>query len=355
MNGPSRDAPPAHRASWTLAAALAGTLLCSACANVSASARPIDAWIPPQEVLATPAAPEMTATPSAPGKAVPPEPLSEVEAPPVAQLPPAPEARPPPTLKDPALASAFSAFRIHAQKERAGAKKGSALTPGQQENWSVLLFALDEYLRRPAWHTEQDEVVAARASLERELSRDARAFGDFPGGLAEAVMARLTSMAVRLAEFKRLAGDDEGNDGPELFAWPVDPVRVTSFFGRRRHPITRRMKQHRGIDLAARKGQPVLTAGAGVVVKAGRNSSHGLQVTLQHGSGLQTRYSHLSEILVDVGMRLDEGEVLGLAGRTGRATGVHLHFEVWSDDTALDPLDYLREQPEPDGAEANQS
>lgn len=250
-------------------------------------------------------------------------------------------ARPPLPPSDPELAAAFLRYALRAQKERGERKRGSGLPGSQKENWEALLESFDGYLGRPAKLTEEADLLRARAALEFELSRDARFYGDFPAELAEAVMARLTTLGVRLAEVNRLG---EENDG--LFAWPVDPVHITSLFGNRRHPITRRVKPHRGLDLAARKGQEVFAAAGGTVVKAGKNSSHGLQVTIQHPSGLQTRYSHLSQVLVEVGTRLEAGEVLGLAGRTGRATGVHLHFEVWDQDVALDPLDHLRELPE---------
>lgn len=249
--------------------------------------------------------------------------------------------------KDVQLSAGFLRFATRAEKERAPAQRGSVLPRGHHENWKALLEDLDAYLARPVPETTVTDLRRARRLTESELSHDAHLFGDFPASLADGVIERLALMDVRVAELKRLAEAQSAAVDDGLFAWPVTPVKITSLFGSRRHPITRRVKPHRGVDLDAKKGQPVFAAARGVVVKAGSKGGHGLQVTVEHPSGLTTRYSHLSRVLVKVGMELGEGEVLGLAGRTGKATGVHLHFEVWRDRRALDPLEFLREIPDP--------
>ena len=130
--------------------------------------------------------------------------------------------------------------------------------------------------------------------------------------------------------------------GPR-FQWPLDEVRVTSGFGRRFHPIAHRNKMHSGIDIAAERNQPVMAAGQGIVVRAGWMQGYGYEVTVDHGNGRMTRYSHLARTLVLEGTQVVKGMPLGLAGRTGTATGVHLHFEYWKDDVARDPLrDFAR-------------
>jgi murein DD-endopeptidase MepM/ murein hydrolase activator NlpD len=95
---------------------------------------------------------------------------------------------------------------------------------------------------------------------------------------------------------------------------------------------------HSGVDLVAERNQPVLAAGAGIVVRAGWMHGYGYEVTIDHGDGRMTRYSHLARTLVLEGTQVVKGMPLGLAGRTGTATGVHLHFEYWKDDVARDPL-----------------
>jgi murein DD-endopeptidase MepM/ murein hydrolase activator NlpD len=95
---------------------------------------------------------------------------------------------------------------------------------------------------------------------------------------------------------------------------------------------------HSGIDLAAERNQPVVAAGAGIVVRAGWMKGFGYEVTVDHGNGRMTRYGHLARTLVLEGTQVVKGMPLGLAGRTGTATGVHLHFEYWKDEVARDPL-----------------
>ncbi len=129
---------------------------------------------------------------------------------------------------------------------------------------------------------------------------------------------------------------------PPSFSWPLTPVSVTSHFGERAHPIMGQVRDHLGVDLAAKRGQAIFSAAPGVVLRAGWNGSHGYQVEVQHAAQILTRYSHLSRVLVRPGTILERGDVLGLAGDTGMATGVHLHFELWKDGQPMDPMDELR-------------
>jgi murein DD-endopeptidase MepM/ murein hydrolase activator NlpD len=117
---------------------------------------------------------------------------------------------------------------------------------------------------------------------------------------------------------------------------------VTSSFGVRRDPILRTPALHAGIDFRAAVGTPVRATGAGKVVRAGWNGGFGRMVEIDHGSGLTTRYAHLSKIGVRQGERLDSGDIVGEAGSSGRSTGPHLHYEVRRNGDALDPLRFLK-------------
>jgi len=129
------------------------------------------------------------------------------------------------------------------------------------------------------------------------------------------------------------------------FAWPVEPVLVTSPFGPRIDPITGvPQQQHQGVDLAAGKGQAVTASAQGKVLRAESASGHyGNWVELEHGRGVSTRYAHLSSIVLKPGQEVSQGELLGFAGDTGRVTGPHLHFELRRDGEAVDPLEELEE------------
>ena len=104
--------------------------------------------------------------------------------------------------------------------------------------------------------------------------------------------------------------------------------KVTSGFGWRADPFHGAAKFHRGIDIRAAYGQDVPSAAAGRVVSAGTEGGYGQTVVVEHAGGVRTRYAHLSTTLVAPGDEVREGQVVGRAGHSGRATGTHLHFEV---------------------------
>ena len=107
---------------------------------------------------------------------------------------------------------------------------------------------------------------------------------------------------------------------------------VTSAFGWRRHPITHEVKFHQGVDLRAAYGQEVQAAAAGRVVFSGDQGGYGATVMIEHADGTRTRYAHLSARLVKKGDEIAAGAPLGRAGKSGHATGTHLHFEVIAAD-----------------------
>ena len=118
--------------------------------------------------------------------------------------------------------------------------------------------------------------------------------------------------------------------GNEEFVFPLSiPSPISSVFGWRMHPIHQTWRFHSGTDLAAPTGTPVLATQAGRVAVANALGGYGLTVILRHGDGnLESRYAHLSQISVQSGEWIEQGEVIGLVGSTGTSTGPHLHFEV---------------------------
>jgi len=116
-------------------------------------------------------------------------------------------------------------------------------------------------------------------------------------------------------------------------------------YGWRNDPMTGDREFHRGMDIVAPVGTPVLAPADGVIAAAGRQAGYGKMVQLSHGYGYSTRYGHLSEILVKPGQRVRRGEVLGRVGSTGRSTGPHLHYEVFKAGRAVNPYRYLGTRP----------
>lgn len=123
--------------------------------------------------------------------------------------------------------------------------------------------------------------------------------------------------------------------------WPTASTRVTSKFGYRKDPFSRRSAFHSGIDIGGKSGDPVYAAADGIVTDAGYDRGHGYYVTIKHPSGLSTRYSHLRKYLVEKGQRVEQGEQIAQLGSTGRSTGPHLHFEVIENGKNVDPMTYL--------------
>ena len=129
----------------------------------------------------------------------------------------------------------------------------------------------------------------------------------------------------------------------------VRPVggELTSTFGVRYHPVLHRRKLHTGCDFEAHRGTPVMAAAPGVVIRAGRWSSYGRIVIIDHGMGVHTRYAHLSRIYVHTGDYVGAGALLGKSGASGRVTGPHLHFEVRVDGEPIDPINAFAVLPPP--------
>lgn len=125
-----------------------------------------------------------------------------------------------------------------------------------------------------------------------------------------------------------------------LMRTPIDGARLSSRFGRRRHPILGYTRMHKGTDFAAPPGTPIMAAGRGVVVAAGRNGGYGLYVRIRHNATYSTAYAHMRAIAKGIrrGRRVRQGQVIGYVGSTGRSTGPHLHYEVLRNNRQTNPL-----------------
>jgi murein DD-endopeptidase MepM/ murein hydrolase activator NlpD len=121
-----------------------------------------------------------------------------------------------------------------------------------------------------------------------------------------------------------------------FFDWPVDEARMTRGY------LPNRRRPHLGVDLAAPKGTKILAAHDGVVIYTGRDfKGYGKMVMIEGAQGWATLYAHFSSIEVKEGQVVKQGDPIGGMGRTGRATGVHLHFEIRKTRGPVDPLLYL--------------
>lgn len=166
------------------------------------------------------------------------------------------------------------------------------------------------------------------------------------------LFAALTNRGKRQA-YWQFSGEPEGEDERKTFynqqgqsmarlllKTPLDGARLTSRYGLRKHPILDYTRVHQGVDFGARSGTPIYAAGDGVVTIIGRGGDWGRRIQVQHDAGYKTFYAHLSRYAKGLkkGDAVKQGQIIGYVGRSGLATGPHLHFEVSNADTPLNPL-----------------
>jgi murein DD-endopeptidase MepM/ murein hydrolase activator NlpD len=153
---------------------------------------------------------------------------------------------------------------------------------------------------------------------------------------------RVIQVGARLEEARHF----EGLVDSMPLAWPSSvPLRITSNYGFRADPFSRRSAWHAGIDMGAGaygRRVPITASGPGTVAFAGRKSGYGRVVYIDHGNGFQSRYGHLASISVTKGDVVAIGDTLGIMGSSGRSTGRHLHFEVLFQNKAYEPSKFLK-------------
>ncbi|RJF90554.1 M23 family metallopeptidase [Sphingomonas cavernae] len=123
---------------------------------------------------------------------------------------------------------------------------------------------------------------------------------------------------------------------------PVSELAFTSNFGFRSDPFRGSRAMHAGVDIPGPLGTAIYATADGVVGRAQRLGGYGNYVEIEHGQGIQTRYGHLSAILVAPNTRVKRGQLIGRMGSTGRSTGSHLHYEVRLDGRAVNPMPFLQ-------------
>ncbi len=139
-----------------------------------------------------------------------------------------------------------------------------------------------------------------------------------------------------------VGGTEAGEGAGPAFRSPLDGDLISPF-GWRDDPQTGESRFHSGVDLAAPVGTPVKAAAAGRVARIWVDEEYGLAVEIEHSGDFRTLYAHLNRVTADEGQEVSSGDTIGTSGDSGRTSGPHLHFEIRTDDRAVDPLPLLGE------------
>lgn len=184
------------------------------------------------------------------------------------------------------------------------------------------------------WYTNQTEVLQQPSAGFRKVVADVSFVND------KEVSREILKEEIVMEAVPKIM--KRGTKIPPTYIKPISGGRLSSGFGRRNAPTKGASTYHKGVDWAAPTGTAVYASCGGTVAKAGWGSGYGYVVYINHEDGRQTRYGHLSKVLVSVGQSVKQGDKIALSGNTGVSTGPHLHFEILINGTQVDPLKYLQ-------------
>lgn len=163
----------------------------------------------------------------------------------------------------------------------------------------------------------------------------------------DAVTRQTYALSRSLDEVQTLAKDKEQMSLAIPAIWPIDRTKLKAFYAfgmRQKHPILKIRTMHKGVDMSTDYGVPVYASGDGVVEKVSqgkRRRGYGRQIVINHKFGYKTRYAHLQKMFVNVGDKVQRGQLIGEVGSSGGSTGPHLHYEVIYLGRQVNPVNYF--------------
>lgn len=196
-----------------------------------------------------------------------------------------------------------------------------------QSTYEEDYYAETQYIDNDSWYTTQEVVRQEAVAGHHEVTVLITSKNNTETGremIQETVMSEPVAKII-----------EKGTQTPPTYIKPLTGGTLTSTFK------WRWGRMHKGVDWAVPTGTAVRASCGGTVVSAGWSSGYGYCITLRHPDGRQTRYAHLSKILVSAGQKVDQNQKIALSGNTGRSTGPHLHFEILINGTQVNPLKYL--------------
>ncbi|MBE9160564.1 M23 family metallopeptidase [Nodosilinea sp. LEGE 06152] len=254
-----------------------------------------------------------------------------------------------------AVPAGYNSVFIDPTNYSLGATQAPAAQPGGTPNVIFAERSSGCQITVAAGQTSPSAACAASAAAGQGSTANSAGSGAGQGEIrvgpiavsSQGVRLGSTTIVSRAALNEKLRPLNVLRRGNEEYVFPLSvPASISSLFGWRMHPVHQSWRFHSGTDLAAPLGTPVLATQAGRVSVSDFLGGYGLTVILRHGDGsLESRYAHLSQLAVQAGEWVEQGEVIGLVGSTGTSTGPHLHFEMrqltaegWA---AVDPIEVL--------------
>ncbi len=205
----------------------------------------------------------------------------------------------------------------------------------QEENYVEEVYDADViYVDEDSWYTNQTQVLQQPSSGFRKVIA-VTSYLDSKVVDRDIIKEEIVMEAVPKI-VKR------GTRIPPTYIKPISGGRLSSGYGKRSRPTKGASTFHKGVDWAVPTGTAVYASCGGTVAKAGWGSGYGYVVYINHEDGRQTRYGHLSKVLVKAGQTVKQGEKIALSGNTGVSTGSHLHFEILINGVQKNPLNYLQ-------------
>jgi murein DD-endopeptidase MepM/ murein hydrolase activator NlpD len=203
----------------------------------------------------------------------------------------------------------------------------------------IRIFSYDVDFQREMRKGDQFEIF-----YERTLSEDGRRVRE--GNILFAKLI-LSGKEINLyrhtpdnSDYAEYFHEDGQSSKKALMKTPIEGARLSSNYGRRKHPVLGYTRMHKGVDFSAPTGTPIMAAGDGVVERSSWFGSFGNYVRLRHNGSYKTIYAHMSKYGrgIKKGARVRQGQIIGYVGATGRVTGRHLHYEVYKDGTQVNPM-----------------
>ncbi len=208
-----------------------------------------------------------------------------------------------------------------------------SVTRVEEKSYDEVYDADIKYIDNKNWYTNRVEVRVQPSAGFRRVVAKVYYVND-----KEVAREILKEEVVKEAVAKVV---ERGTQVPPNYIKPINGGRVTSTFGKRPQPMPGASTNHQAVDWGTPTGTPVYASSGGTVERAGWIGTYGYAIYIKHPDGTQTRYAHLSKILVKVGQKVKQKDKIALSGNTGNSTGPHLHFEMIINGKKVDPLKYV--------------